>query len=118
MVRLEQNTDRTDRSMLSIGVGGTVTPIKSLKYKTKFNYYLFDRQSKSYTPSTLPSRTEEMGGYAQRKSYGEQSLYFENTLEFSEETNGIISMPPSDTRSSISSAKTSLSMEMVTSWMI
>ena len=85
VVRLEQNTDRTDRSMLSIGVGGTVTPIKSLKYKTKFNYYLFDRQSYSYTPSTLPSRTEEMGGYAQRKSYGEQSLYFENTLEFSKE---------------------------------
>ena len=85
VVRLEQNTDQTDRSMLSIGVGGTVTPIKSLKYKTKFNYYLFDRQSYSYTPSTLPSRTEEMGGYAQRKSYGEKSLYFENTLEFSKE---------------------------------
>ncbi|MCR4571938.1 MAG: TonB-dependent receptor [Bacteroidales bacterium] len=85
VVRLEQNTDRTDRSMLNIGFGGTVTPVKSVKYKTKFSYYLFDRQRYKYTPSTLPSRTDEMGGYAQRQNYGEQSLYFENTLEFSKE---------------------------------
>ncbi|MCR5519806.1 MAG: SusC/RagA family TonB-linked outer membrane protein, partial [Bacteroidales bacterium] len=56
-----------------------------MKYKTKFSYYLFDRQRYKYTPSTLPSRTDDMGGYAQRQNYGERSIYFENTLEFSKE---------------------------------
>ena len=85
VVRLKENTDHTDRSMLNIAVGGTVQPIPQVKYKTKFSYYLFDRQRYKYFPSTLPHRTEVEGGAAERQSYGEQSLYYEQTLEYSKE---------------------------------
>ena len=83
VARLKENTDKTDRSMLNISVGANVRIAAPLKYKTKFNYYFFDRQRYKYNPSTLPSRTEAMGGYAYRQNYGEQSLYVENTLEYS-----------------------------------
>ena len=82
-VRLKENTDRTDRSMLSITVGGNATIAKVLKFRTKFNYYFFDRQRYRYSPSTLPSRTDEMGGSATRYNYGEQSIYVENILDYS-----------------------------------
>ena len=85
VVRLNENTDRTDRSMLSISLGGNVRIAAPLKYKTKVNYYLFDRQRYRYFPSTLPSRTDAMGGSATRMNYGEQSIYFEQTLEYSRE---------------------------------
>ena len=85
VVRLNENTDHTDRSMLNIAVGATVRLLPELKYKTKFSYYLFDRQTYQYNPSTLPHRTEAMGGAATRKNYGEQSLYYEQTLEYSRE---------------------------------
>lgn len=81
VVRLKEITDNTNRSMLSASVGATVKIAKPLKFKTKFNYYLFDRQRFKFSPSTLPSR-EGMGGYAYRQNYGEQSLYVENTLAF------------------------------------
>lgn len=81
VVRLEQNTNKTDRSMLSATIGSHVKFSGALKYKTKFSYYLFDRQRYEYSPSTLPHR-QGMGGYAYRENYGEQSFYFENTLEF------------------------------------
>ena len=87
VVRLKENTDHTDRSMLNITVGANVRIAAPLKYKTKFSYYYFDRQRYQYTPSTLPSRTEAMGGWAKRSNYGEQSLYFENTLEYSIDKN-------------------------------
>ena len=82
VVRLRENSDHTDRSMLNLSVGATVTPLKNLKYKTKFSYYFFDRQRYAYSPSTLPHRTEAMGGEATRQNYGEQSLYYEQTLEW------------------------------------
>ena len=88
VVRLQQNTDKTDRSMLNISVGAHVKIIPQLKFKTKFSYYFFDRQRYKYSPSTLPSRTDAMGGYAQRQNYGEQSLYVENTLEYSMDKSG------------------------------
>lgn len=85
VVRLNENTDNTDRSMLNITLGANVRIAAPLKYKTKFSYYFFDRQRYKYTPSTLPSRTDAMGGYAYRQNYGEQSLYYEQTLEYSVE---------------------------------
>ena len=88
VVRLQQNTDKTDRSMLNISVGAHVRIIPQLKFKTKFSYYFFDRQRYKYSPSTLPSRTDAMGGYAERQNYGEQSLYVENTLEYSMDKSG------------------------------
>ncbi|MBP5720768.1 MAG: TonB-dependent receptor [Bacteroidales bacterium] len=83
VVRLNENTDHTDRSMLNIAVGATATPLDHFKYKTKFSYYFFDRERYQYNPSTLPHRTEAMGGAATRQNYGEQSLYYEQTLEYS-----------------------------------
>jgi len=83
VVRLKENIDHTDRSMLNAAVGANVRIAAPLKYHTKFSYYLFDRQHYKYSPSTLPTRTDEMGGYAYRQNYGEQSLYFEQTLEYS-----------------------------------
>ena len=88
VVRLNENIDNTDRSMLTITTGANIRIAAPLKFKTKFSYYYFDRQRYKYTPSTLPSRTEAMGGYAYRQNYGEQSLYFENTLEYSFEKDG------------------------------
>ena len=88
VVRLKENTDKTDRSMLSMTVGGTVTLPAHLKFKTKFNYYLFDRQRYAYSPSTLPHRTEEMGGAATRTNYGEQKFYVENTLDYHKDKKG------------------------------
>ena len=88
VVRLNENIDNTDRSMLTITTGANIKIYGPLKFKTKFSYYFFDRQRYKYTPSTLPSRTEAMGGYAYRQNYGEQSLYFENTLEYSLDKNG------------------------------
>ena len=85
VVRLNENTDNTDRSMLNISLGSHVRIAPPLKYKNKFSYYFFDRQRYRYTPSSLPSRTEAMGGWARRENYGEQSLYFEQTLEYSVE---------------------------------
>ena len=81
--RLRQYVNKTDRSMLNITFGTHIKFLKDFKLRSKFNYYLFDRQGFKYYPSTLPSRTEEMGGYASRESYGETSLYFENILEYS-----------------------------------
>ena len=80
--RLREYQDKTTRSMLSITFGANIKLAKDLRYRTKFNYYLFDRQRFKYYPSTLSSRTEEMGGYASRESYGERSLYFENIIEY------------------------------------
>ena len=88
VVRLKENTDKTDRSMLNIAVGAHIKILPSLKFKTKFSYYFFDRQRYRYTPSSLPSRTDAMGGYAQRQNYGEQSIYVENTLEYSLDKSG------------------------------
>jgi len=88
VVRLNENTDHTDRSMLNATAGATVRLHSTLKYKAKFSYYFFDRQRYKYTPSTLPTRTENMAGYAYRQNYGEQSLYFEHTLEFNRDTKG------------------------------
>lgn len=85
VVRLNENTDHTDRSMLNISVNASARISAPLKYKTKFSYYFFDRQRYQYYPSTLPSRTEAMGGSASRENYGEQSLYYEQTLEYSKE---------------------------------
>ena len=82
IVRLKENIDKTNRSMLNITVGANIKLPANIRYKTKFNYYLFDRQRFKYSPSTLPSRTEEMGGYASRESYGERSLYFENIFDY------------------------------------
>lgn len=83
VVRLNENTDHTDRSMLNVTVGASVRISAPIKYKTKVSYYYFDRQRYKYNPSTLPSRTDDMGGYAYRQNYGEQSIYNENTLEYS-----------------------------------
>lgn len=83
VVRLNEITDNTNRSMLNMTVGATVKLPKNIKYRMKFNYYLFDRQRFKYSPSTLPSRTDEMGGYALRQSYGEQSIYFEQIVDYS-----------------------------------
>lgn len=88
MERLNENTDKTDRSMLNISIGASVRIAPQLKYKTKFNYYFFDRQRYKYNPSTLAYRTDAMGGYAYRQNYGEQSEYFEQTLEYSVEGHG------------------------------
>ena len=85
VVRLKENTDNTDRSMLNIALGSNIRIAAPLKYKNKFSFYLFDRQRYRYTPSTLPSRTEAMGGWARRENYGEMSLYFEQMLEYSVE---------------------------------
>lgn len=85
VVRLNENTDHTDRSMLNISLNAQARIAAPLKYKTKFSYYFFDRQRYQYYPSTLPSRTDAMGGSASRENYGEQSLYFEQTLEYSKE---------------------------------
>ncbi len=85
VVRLKELTDHTDRSMLTITAGANVRLAAPLKYKTKVSYYFFDRQRYKYSPSTLPSRTDAMGGYARRENYGEQSLYFEQTAEYSRE---------------------------------
>ena len=87
VVRLNENTDNTDRSMLSSTVGASVH-LGKWKYKTKFNYYLFDRQHYKYYPSTLPSRTDAQAGYAYRENYGQQKLYYEQTLEFSKDKKG------------------------------
>ena len=83
VVRLNEITDHTDRSMLNVTVGASVRIAAPLKYKTKVSYYFFDRQDYSYDPSTLPSRTDDMGGEAYRRNLGEQSIYNENTLEYS-----------------------------------
>lgn len=88
VVRLKENTDKTDRSMLNIAIGASVRIAPQLKYKTKFSYYLFDRQRYKYSPSSLPSRSNARGGYAYRQNYGEQSLYYEQTLEYSVEGHG------------------------------
>ena len=85
VVRLKENTDNTDRSMLNASFGANVRLAAPLKYKTKVSYYFFDRQRYQYTPSTLPTRTDEMGGWAKRENYGEQSIYYEQTLEYSRE---------------------------------
>lgn len=82
VVRLKEMTDHTNRSMLNAAIGANIKIFKDLKFKTKFSYYLFDRQRFKYSPSTLPSRSG-MGGYAYRENYGEQSLYTENTLDYS-----------------------------------
>ena len=87
-VRLRENTDHTNRSMLNITVGGDVRILPELKFKTKFSYYFFDRQRYQYNPSTLPHRTDEMGGWAKRENYGEQTFYVQNTLEYSVEKDG------------------------------
>ena len=83
VVSLNEKTNHTDRSMLTITTGASVRIAAPLKYKTKFSYYHFDRQDFKYSPSSLPSRTDAMGGYAYRRNYGEQSIYIENTLEYS-----------------------------------
>jgi len=88
VVRLKENVDKTDRSMLNAAIGANIRILPQLRFKTKFSYYFFDRQRYRYSPSTLPSRTEAMGGYAERQNYGEQSLYFENMFEYSVEGNG------------------------------
>jgi TonB-linked SusC/RagA family outer membrane protein len=87
VVRLKENIDNTDRSMLNIAMGSNIRIAAPLKYRNKFSFYLFDRQRYRYSPSTLPSRTEAMGGYARRENYGEMSLYFEQMLEYSVEGN-------------------------------
>lgn len=88
VVRIQQNTDHTNRSMLTISPGATVRITSGLYFKTKFSYYFFDRQRYKYWPSTLPSRTDEQGGEAYRENYQEQSFYTENTLSYDKKFDG------------------------------
>ena len=88
VVRLQQNTDHTNRSMLTITPSATVIFTPELNFKTKFSYYFFDRQRYKYWPSTLPSRTDEQGGEAYRENYQEQSFYVENILSYNKKFSG------------------------------
>lgn len=82
VVMLNENTDNTNRSMLSMSVTGEASFLKYFKFKSKFYYYYFDRKRFIYNPSTLPSRTEKMAGYAKREDYGQMNYYVESTLNY------------------------------------
>lgn len=85
VAQLDHKTKNTNRSILNATFGWSAHPIGWLRWKGKLSYYYFDRNKYYYEDGALPSKTEGQGGYATRENYGEQSLYLENSLEFSKE---------------------------------
>lgn len=59
-----------------------IEPVKNLKFKSQFTYYMYQRHAYRYYPSTLPAKVEGEGGEAYRAEYDDQNLLTENTLSY------------------------------------
>lgn len=83
VVRLNENIDNVDRSMMTIAFSTTAKATQHLTYRNKFSYFYFDREWHWFWPSTLPAKEEGEGAETRRQDYGEQTFYAENTLTYS-----------------------------------
>jgi TonB-linked SusC/RagA family outer membrane protein len=63
-----------------------IVPVKNLKFRSQLSYYLYQRHTYRYYPSTLPKKNEGEGGEAYRAEYDEYSLSSENTLTYARRT--------------------------------
>ena len=59
-----------------------IEPIKNLRFKSQFTYYMYQRHTYRYYPSTLPAKVEGEGGEAYRAEYDDHNLLTENTLSY------------------------------------
>ncbi len=59
-----------------------IDPIKNLRFKSQFTYYMYQRHTYRYYPSTLPAKVEGEGGEAYRAEYDDHNLLTENTLSY------------------------------------
>jgi TonB-linked SusC/RagA family outer membrane protein len=81
-------TDNTKRHMSNYSAFVLLEPIKGLKVRSQATYYLYQRHSYEYEPSTLPAKAENEGGYAYRGEYDEHSLLSETTVTWQQNLKG------------------------------
>ena len=76
-------TNEATRKMLSLSPNLTFTLAKGLTFRTRFNYYSFQRHNYEYYPSTRPTYAAiKQGGVAYRAECDEVRLTNENTLTY------------------------------------
>ena len=85
---IDLNTNQTKRNSMNHAINLDVTPIENLVLSSVFSYYLYFRQTYQYFPGSLPAKTENEGGQANRATYTEHSLSNETTLRYKLEKNG------------------------------
>ena len=59
-----------------------IEPIKNLRFKSQFTYYMYQRHTYRYYPSTLPAKVEGEGGEAYRAEYDDHNLLTDNTQSY------------------------------------
>lgn len=72
----------TERHSTNHSFNAELTPIEHFKVNSIFSYYFYDRSTFRYDPGTLPNRTVNQGGDAQRAEYREKSLSSETTARY------------------------------------
>ncbi|MCF0175138.1 MAG: TonB-dependent receptor [Bacteroidales bacterium] len=79
---LNNNTHYVNRHTLNQVANVEITPIPTLKIRSQFSYYLYERNTNRYYPSTLPIKTEGEGGDAYRSDAEDYSLSSETTVTY------------------------------------
>lgn len=85
---IDLNTNQTKRNSMNHAISLDVTPMENLVLSSVFSYYLYFRQTYQYFPGSLPAKTENEGGQANRADYTENSLSNETVLKYKLEKNG------------------------------
>ena len=79
MATIELNTNYLERHSTNHTAFVEITPLKGLTLKSQASYYLYQRHTYQYSPSTLPAKVDGQGGDAYRAEWDEHSLLSENT---------------------------------------
>lgn len=79
---IDMNTHYVERHSMTNNFSAVATPIKNLEIRSTFSYYLYQRHTYRYYPSSLPTKADEEGGEAYRAEYDEHSLSSENTATY------------------------------------
>lgn len=85
---IKESTKKALRSMYTISGYAIAKINKETQFRTQGSFFRFDRNMFEYLPSTLPNRSDGLGGSAKRQYYTENKLTWENTLNWSHKYGG------------------------------
>ena len=85
---IDLNTNMTKRNSMNHAFSLDVTPVENLVLSSVFSYYMYFRQTYKYFPGSLPAKTANEGGQANRADYSENSMSNETTIRYKLEKDG------------------------------
>lgn len=85
---IEQNTYYLERHSNTHAFTAEIEPVKNLKIKSIFSYYIYQRHTYRYYPGTLPKKAQNEGGEAYRAEWDEHTLSSETTARYTLKKNG------------------------------